>query len=53
MSVPEPPSALSRIPRGIWVLGGVSMLMDVSSELISFILKEGRSDAGTIAAVKK
>ena len=38
MSVPEPPSALSRIPRGIWVLGGVSMLMDVSSEMVHSLL---------------
>lgn len=27
-------STLGRIPKGVWVLGGVSMLMDVSSEMI-------------------
>jgi MFS family permease len=31
-------SALTRIPRGIWTLGVVSMLMDVSSELIHSLL---------------
>jgi MFS family permease len=31
-------SALSRIPRGVWVLGFVSMLMDVSSEMIHSLL---------------
>ena len=30
--------ALSRIPRGVWVLGFVSMLMDVSSEMIHSLL---------------
>jgi MFS family permease len=29
---------LSRIPRGVWVLGFVSMLMDVSSEMIHSLL---------------
>lgn len=37
--VDEPASkALSRIPRGVWVLGFVSMLMDVSSEMIHSLL---------------
>ena len=27
-------ATLSRIPKGVWVLGGVSLLMDVSSEMI-------------------
>ncbi|MCL2658479.1 MAG: MFS transporter [Betaproteobacteria bacterium] len=31
-------SALSRIPKGIWVLGFVSMLMDISSEMIHALL---------------
>ena len=31
-------SALARIPAGIWTLGVVSMLMDVSSELIHSLL---------------
>jgi MFS family permease len=33
----SPPSAL-RIPAGIWVLGFVSMLMDISSEMIHSLL---------------
>ena len=28
----------SRIPRGVWVLGFVSLLMDVSSEMIHSLL---------------
>ena len=28
----------SRIPSGVWVLGGVSLLMDVSSEMIHSLL---------------
>jgi MFS family permease len=32
------PSALRRIPKAIWILGFVSMLMDVSSELIHSLL---------------
>src|SRR5436190_13234403 len=32
------PSALSRIPASVWTLGLVSMLMDVSSELIHSLL---------------
>jgi len=31
-------STLSRIPRGVWVLGFVSMLMDISSEIIHSLL---------------
>ena len=31
-------SALARLPAGIWTLGVVSMLMDVSSELIHSLL---------------
>lgn len=32
------PHARSRIPAGVWVLGFVSMLMDVSSEMIHALL---------------
>lgn len=31
-------AVLRRIPRGVWVLGGVSMLMDISSEMIHSLL---------------
>ena len=31
-------AALSKIPRGVWVLGFVSLLMDVSSEMIHSLL---------------
>lgn len=31
-------STLSQIPRGIWMLGFVSMFMDISSELIHSLL---------------
>lgn len=31
-------STLRRIPGGVWVLGGVSMLMDISSEMIHSLL---------------
>ena len=31
-------ATLSRIPNGVWVLGGVSLLMDVSSEMIHSLL---------------
>ena len=31
-------SAMSRIPSGVWVLGFVSMLMDISSEMIHSLL---------------
>jgi MFS family permease len=37
MKVPTKPS-LRAIPRGVWVLGFVSMLMDVSSEMIHSLL---------------
>jgi MFS family permease len=33
-----PNPSLTRIPRGVWVLGFVSMLMDVSSEMIHALL---------------
>ena len=32
------PTTLNRIPRGVWVLGFVSLLMDVSSEMIHSLL---------------
>lgn len=32
------PAALDRIPSGVWVLGFVSMLMDISSEMIHSLL---------------
>ena len=32
------PGVLSRIPRGVWVLGFVSLLMDISSEMIHSLL---------------
>ena len=35
---PAPRSTLARIPRGIWALGFVSLLMDVSSEMIHSLL---------------
>ena len=35
---PIPHSARARLPAGIWVLGLVSMLMDISSELIHSLL---------------
>ncbi|MBZ7626683.1 MFS transporter [Klebsiella michiganensis] len=31
-------ATLSRIPKGVWVLGGVRLLMDVSSEMIHSLL---------------
>lgn len=31
-------AASGRVPRGVWVLGGVSLLMDVSSEMIHSLL---------------
>lgn len=34
----EPNPSRARIPRGIWVLGFVSMLMDISSEMIHALL---------------
>jgi MFS family permease len=36
--VPKPGYALSQIPRGVWMLGFVSMLMDISSETIHALL---------------
>jgi MFS family permease len=36
--MPSPGSTLSRIPSGIWVLGFVSLLMDISSEMIHSLL---------------
>ena len=36
-------ATLGRIPKGVWVLGGVSLLMDVSSEMIHSLLPAGRS----------
>lgn len=36
--MPVAASPLSRIPRGVWVLGFVSMLMDISSEMIHSLL---------------
>src|SRR5258705_1943710 len=35
---PKPSYSLAKIPRGVWVLGFVSMLMDVSSEMIHALL---------------
>jgi sugar phosphate permease len=35
---PQTQPALSRIPTGVWVLGFVSMLMDLSSEMIHSLL---------------
>ena len=32
-------ATLGRIPKGVWVLGGVSLLMDVSSEMIHSLLR--------------
>ena len=37
MNDPKPPS-LARLPAGIWALGVVSLLMDVSSEMIHALL---------------
>ena len=34
----EPASKLRRVPAGVWVLGFVSMLMDISSEMIHSLL---------------
>lgn len=33
-----PKSTLQTIPKGIWILGFVSMLMDISSEMIHSLL---------------
>src|SRR3977135_609784 len=35
---PKPSYTLAQIPRGVWVLGFVSMLMDISSETIHALL---------------
>ena len=35
---PDPAPKAVRLPAGIWVLGGVSLLMDVSSEMIHSLL---------------
>jgi MFS family permease len=38
-AMPERPASVARrIPRGVWVLGFVSMLMDISSEMIHSLL---------------
>jgi MFS family permease len=37
-SAGEPDSTLRRIPAGVWVLGFVSLLMDISSEMIHSLL---------------
>lgn len=37
-SAPHSPTPLRRIPHGVWVLGFVSMLMDISSEMIHSLL---------------
>lgn len=38
MDTPSPPPRRPRLPAAIWVLGGVSMLMDISSEMIHSLL---------------
>jgi MFS family permease len=38
MTAPTDPDTLARIPRGVWALGFVSLLMDVSSEMIHALL---------------
>jgi len=38
MAAPHAPNTLGQIPRGIWVLGFVSMLMDISSEMVHSLL---------------
>ncbi len=35
---PAPPGTLSQMPRGVWVLGFVSLLMDISSEMVHSLL---------------
>ena len=37
-ALPQSVAAPARVPRGVWVLGFVSLLMDVSSELIHSLL---------------
>ncbi|MGD7215195.1 MFS transporter, partial [Ralstonia pseudosolanacearum] len=38
MTADPRPDVLRRLPPGIWVLGGVSLLMDVASEMIHSLL---------------
>lgn len=38
MTAAPRPSVLRQIPTGIWVLGGVSLLMDIASEMIHSLL---------------
>src|SRR5512137_346203 len=38
MTAGNEPGRLARIPRGVWALGFVSLLMDVSSEMIHALL---------------
>ena len=38
MNKTEQPSVLRQIPRGVWVLGFVSLLMDISSEMVHSLL---------------
>jgi MFS family permease len=38
MTTPAPTSILRQLPRGIWVLGVVSLLMDISSEMVHSLL---------------
>ncbi len=38
MTNPAPTSTLRQLPRGIWVLGVVSLLMDISSEMVHSLL---------------
>ncbi|WGD50390.1 MFS transporter [Bradyrhizobium sp. CB1650] len=38
MTTTTPNPALDRVPKGVWILGFVSMLMDVSSEMIHALL---------------
>ncbi len=38
MTITTPIAAHAKLPRGIWVLGFVSMLMDISSEMIHALL---------------
>lgn len=39
-------ATLRQIPKGVWVVGGVSMLMDISSEIIHSLLPLFMVDAG-------
>ena len=38
MRIRQPESVVRQIPPGIWILGLVSMLMDISSEMIHSLL---------------